>query len=226
MKVVIPAGGEGTRLFPYTEVIPKALLPVGGKPVIWWIIQRLIAHGFEDVIVCVNQEYVNHFAHEFEHYPVRVTIIQNERPLGSAGEILGAKDDIDGPFLMHFSDELTPINLTELVGFHKIRKGIGTLGVIKNVPLDVGIVEIERSKVKSIVEKPMLNQTAWAGIAVFEPDIFNYIGVGFDFAKDVFPRVIKDGRGLYAYESNALWLDIGSLSHYKRVCDLAKQGKL
>jgi mannose-1-phosphate guanylyltransferase/phosphomannomutase len=226
MKVVIPAGGEGSRLFPYTNVLPKALLPVGGKPVIWWIVQQLISHGVEDIIICVNQDYVQHFAYEFRDYKENVVIIQNDRPLGSAGEILGAKKELNETFLLHYSDELTPINFTELIGFHKIRRGIGTLGLIKNVPLDVGIVELEKNLVKNIVEKPMLNQLAWAGIAVFEPEIFDYIKLGYDFSRDVFPALLRDKKKLYGYQSDAIWFDVGSLSHYKRVCDLAKAGKL
>jgi len=226
MKVVIPAGGEGSRLFPYTNVIPKALLPIDGKPVIWWIVQRLKSQGFEDIIICVNQEYTKNFAHELRDYPSKILIIQNNAPLGSAGEILGAKKEITDTFLLHYSDELTPINLVELVGFHNVRKGIGTLGVIENVPLDVGIVDIEKNRIKNLIEKPMLNRTAWAGIAVFEPEIFNYIKLGNDFARDIFPKIINDKKRFYAYRSNVLWLDVGSLSHYKRACDLAKQGKL
>lgn len=226
MKAVIPAGGEGSRLFPYTNVIPKALMPVGGKPVIWWIVQRLLSHGFEDIIVCVNQDHVKNFAHETRDYPANIVIIQNDRPLGSAGEILGAKQDLTETFLLHYSDELTAVNLSELVGFHKIRKGIGTLGVVRNVPLDVGIVELEKNRVVSLVEKPMLDRTAWAGIAVFEPEIFDYIKIGDDFSRNVFPSLLKDKKRLYAYQSGALWLDVGSLSHYKRADELARQGGL
>ncbi|NIR10503.1 MAG: NTP transferase domain-containing protein, partial [Candidatus Aminicenantes bacterium] len=59
---------EGSRLFPYTEVIPKALLPVGGRPVIWWIIKNLKKHGFEEIIICINKEYSKNFQHELRDY--------------------------------------------------------------------------------------------------------------------------------------------------------------
>lgn len=227
MKVVIPAGGEGSRLFPYTDLIPKALLPVGGKPVIWWITQNLMKHGFEDIIICINKEHTENFRYELRDYKTNMTIIENDRPLGAAGEILGAKKDIKESFLLHYSDELTPINLTELVGFHKVRKtSIGTLAIIKNVPLDVGIVEIEHNRIKNLVEKPMLDRPAWAGIAVFEPEIFDYITIGDDFSRNIFPKVLQSKKKLFAYNSPVFWYDVGSISHYKKVCDLAKQGKL
>lgn len=227
MKVVIPAGGEGGRLFPYTDLIPKALLPVGGKPVIWWIIQNLMKHGFEDIIICINKEYTENFRYELRDYKTNMTIIENDRPLGSAGEILGAKKDIKESFLLHYSDELTPINLTELVGFHKVRKtSSGTLAVIHNVPLDVGLVELDGNRVKGLIEKPVLNRLAWAGIAVFEPEIFDYIHIGDDFAMNIFPKVLQSKKKLFAYKSPVFWYDVGSISHYKRVCNLAKQGKL
>jgi len=72
----------------------------------------------------------------------------------------------------------------------------------------------------------MLGRPAWAGIAVFEPEIFKYIETGDDFARDVFPKLLNDGKKLYSCQFDVLWLDVGSLSHYKKACDLAKQGKL
>lgn len=227
MKVVIPAGGEGSRLYPYNNLIPKALLPVGGKPVIWWIIQNLKKHGFEDIIICVSKQYTKHFTHEFRDYTSNVTIIENDRSLGSAGEILGAKQDISDSFLMHYSDELTPINLTELVGFHKVRKtSFGTLAVVQKVQLDVGLVELDGNRVKRLVEKPMLNRPAWAGIAIFEPEIFEHIKIGDDFSRNVFPSVLQANKRLFAYQSNARWFDVGSLSHYKKACERAERGML
>ena len=228
MKAVIPAGGEGSRLFPYTNIIPKALLPVGGKPVIWWIISRLRQHDIEKVYICMNEEHKPNFLHELRDCPIPFEIGTNKSPSGSAGEILNMEHDINEPFLLHFSDEFTPIDLTELMKWHKASKGIATLAVIRNVPLEVGILDLppNQSKILGFREKPMLNQPAWAGIAVFEPEIFSYINKGDDFARDVFPRVLKHGESIYAYQSDALWLDIGSLGHYKRACELAKQGKL
>ncbi len=227
MKVVIPAGGKGGRLFPYTDLIPKALLPVGGKPVIWWIAQNLMKHGFEDIIICINKEHTENFRYELRDYKTNMTIIENDRPLGSAGETLGAKKDIKESFLLHYSDELTPINLTELVGFHKVRKtAIGTLAVVKNVPLDVGLVELDGHRVKQLVEKPMLNRNAWAGIGVFEPEIFDFIKIGDDFSKSVFPKVLVANKRLFVYQSPVNWCDVGILSHYRRVCEMAERGEL
>ncbi|GAH03832.1 unnamed protein product, partial [marine sediment metagenome] len=184
-------------------------------------------HGFEDIVICINKRYTKHFQHEFRDYLVNITVIENDRSLGSAGEILGAKDMLKESFLLHFSDELTPINLTELVGFHKVRKtSIGTLAVVKNVPLDVGLVELDGHRVKQLIEKPMLNKSAWAGIGVFEPEIFDFIKVGDDFARSVFPKVLQDNKRLFAYQSPVLWQDIGILSHYKRVCEMAERGDL
>lgn len=227
MKVVVPAGGEGSRLFPYTALVPKALLPVGGRPVLHWIVQKLKKHNLTDVTICINKEHCNHFVHETRDYDITINLIVNLLSnLGSAGEILDTKDILKEPFLMHYSDELTPIDLTFLMKYHKATDGIGTLATITNVPLDVGIVESEKSLVKHIVEKPMLGRPAWAGIAVFEPEIFKYIETGDDFARDVFPKLLNDGKKLYSCQSDVLWLDVGSLSHYKKACDLAKQGKL
>ncbi len=81
-------------------------------------------------------------------------------------------------------------------------------------------------RVKDFVEKPLLNRWAWAGIAVFEPGIFDFIEIGDDFAMDVLPNVLKDDRKLFAYQSSAFWFDVGSISHYKRACEKANKGEL
>lgn len=227
MKVIIPAGGESSRLYPYNNLIPKALLPVGGKPVIWWIIQNLKKHGFNDITICINKQYTSYFKHEFRDYRENIVIVENDRSLGSAGEIMGAKQDIKDTFLLHYSDELTPINLTELIGFHKVRKNaIGTLALVKKIPLEVGLVELDGHSVRQIIEKPMLNRSAWAGIAVFEPEIFDYIQLGNDFALHIFPRILSEKKQLFAYESSVQWFDVGTLSHYKKACEKAERGLL
>ena len=228
MKVVIPAGGEGNRLFPYTSLLPKTLLPIGGKPVIHWIIKNLMRHGFEEVIICIYEEYTENFRYELRNHKINVKLIKNTKNnLGSAGEILGAKEHIHGPFLLHYSDELTPIDLSELVEYHISDKNtIGTLASIKNVPVEVGVLKLRGNKLKKFIEKPMLNKPSWPGIAVLEHEIFKYIKTGDDFARDIFPRALADNKKFYIYNSPVNWIDIGSLSHYNHACKLAKEGKL
>jgi len=109
------------------------------------------------------------------------------------------------------------VDLRELLLFHESKaNGVGTLALVRNVPLEVGVVELRGERVVGFREKPPLDRPTWAGIAVLEPEILDFIERGDDFARDVFPRVIGAGRRLYGFVSDAEWLDIGSLTHLKR----------
>ena len=210
--------------------MPKAMLPVGGKPVIRWIIEGLKKHGLIDILICINSNFNGVFRDYLEdgsRFGVKIQYSVSDRPLGTAGEVFNARKRIGGSFLLYYGDELTPVNLSELIEFHRTRHdGLATLALVKNVPLEVGLVELDRDRVIEIKEKPPIEKTTWAGIALLEQRIFKYMKGEEDFASRVFPRALSSGEVIYGYVSDALWLDVGTLSHYKKADDLAKAGKL
>jgi len=215
VKVFLLAAGEGTRLWPITELYPKALVPVAGIPCVRRVIDRIRRQGFSDIAVIANERFVPHFRHELRDLDVE--ILPSPEPQGTAGELLLHRDRIGGRFLVHYADELTGVDLRELLLFHESKaNGIGTLALVRNVPLEVGVVELRGERVVGFREKPPLDRPTWAGIAVLEPEILEFINPKEDFARDVFPRVIGAGGRLYGFISDAEWLDIGSLSHLKR----------
>lgn len=223
----------GTRLWPYTSILPKALLPIGGKPVIIWILERLRQHGFEDVVLCVNEEFKDQFEYQLslmaDRLQLDVKMSTSPRPLGTAGEIYNARRYIDGPFLLHYGDELTKMNLSGLWSFHISKlDAIGTLALVRGVPIEVGVIKLRGNLVADFHEKPPLDRYTWAGIAVLEPEILDFVTEpeGLDFALDIFPSVLRAGKKLYAYKSGALWLDVGTIGHYRRALELAKKGLL
>ena len=231
-KAFLLAAGEGTRLQPYTSVIPKSLLPIGGKPVLRWILERLKFHGLTDVVLCINKSFQDQFEYHVSNshnlgFNVEFSI--SDRPLGTAGEIYNARKFIDGPFILYYGDELTKVNLTEMMRFHKTKKdGVGTLALVCGVPIEVGVVDANKDVICNFHEKPPFEKYTWAGIAILEPEILKFIKKpeGLDLAKDVFPSVIKSNKRLYAYKSDAVWLDVGGLAHYKIANEMAKKGLL
>ena len=214
MRVFILAAGEGSRLQPYTNVLPKALIHVKGKPCIRWIIERLVKQGFNEIVLCINENFFPHFKHEFRDIHVEYSTSPN--PLGTAGEIVNAKNFVEDTFMIHYGDELTNVNLRGLSHLHKRHKdAIGTLAVVRGVPLPVGLVELEKNLIKVFKEKPPLKELTWCGIAVLEPEILKYANMGDDFALDIFPKVLSDDKRLYAYFSRAKWIQIGSIERLK-----------
>ncbi|MHC1635498.1 MAG: nucleotidyltransferase family protein [Candidatus Methanospirareceae archaeon] len=220
MKVLVLAGGEGTRLAPYTTYIPKPLFPIGGKPVSRIIIERLIEFGLENIVLCINKRFEKQFRHEFRDLKLHFSVTPS--PQGTAGEVYAARDLIDtANFMVVYSDDLTEIDYKAFIEFHKLKQADATLCVTRNVPLEVGVVDIdEEGRVLAFREKPSMNIPVWTGTAIFRREALKYFGEGLDIAKNVFPRMLEDGKRVYAYEIEALWLDIGSISHYKRALEV------
>jgi len=231
MRVVILCAGLGTRLYPFTDLIPKALLPVGSKPCVRWIVERLERQGFRDFLIRANKRFAGMFKHEFRDKP-NVSFSFDTKPRGTAGEILKVQDQLTSPFVLYFGDELTNYRVDRLVAFHKLDKPLVSLALVRGIPLEVGVVETEKQKkyglkVTKFVEKPPLKELlTWAGIAVMEKRIVEYIELGEDFGSNVFPRLIEKGEKVYGYDFDAYWLDVGQIHHLRRANQLARAGKL
>jgi len=234
LKIFILGGGYGTRLQPFTTYVPKVLMPVYSKPCVRWIVDSLLAQGFDDLVICVNEWAKEQFIHEFRDTPVKFNV--SKEPCGTAGEILMAKRQINDTFLVIYGDDLSFMQYKDLAEFHKARPdATATLALTSKILLEVGIITLDGDLVQKFSEKPMLNEvshtllpivSAWTGVSVLEPEILKYIAVGEDLAKDVFPRVMKDGKRIYGYVVDKEWLDIGNIAHLNHAIDKARRGEL
>ncbi len=225
MKAVIMAGGEGTRLRPLTYNQPKPMIPMANKALMEHVVALLKRHGFHDVVVTVGfqanviQTYFGNGA----EFGVSMVYASEESPLGTAGSVRNAMQQLDEPFIVISGDVLTDIDLSAIVNFHNEKKAVATIA-LRSVPnpLEFGIVIArEDGTIERFLEKPSWGQvfsdTINAGIYVFEPEIFDFIGAGeVDFASDVFPRLAEDGDLLYGYVTDGYWEDIGTLEAYAR----------
>ncbi len=215
MKVFILTGGEGSRLAPFTSILPKALFPIGGFPVSRIMVERLISFGLKDIVLCLNQQYEELFRHEFRDLDIQYSV--SPSPQGSAGEVYYARQFIDDDFLVVYSDDLTAIDYDAFIKFHDEHKSDATLCVTKEMPLDVGVVEInEERELLAFREKPQINIPVWTGNAIFKRELITYFKPDEDIARDVFPILYGYEKKLYCYETDSLWLDIGTISHYRR----------
>lgn len=215
-RLFILAGGKGERLFPFSNLIPKCLVPVAGKPCARWIVEDAVSQGFTDIVLCINRWDESHFRYEFRDL-VFLQYSVSEEPCGTVGELLCAKPYIEGTFIVRYGDDLTGIDYAELVRSHKERKAAVTLAVTTEFVLPVGVVEVGgEGRVINFIEKPTLGKPSWVGIVVMEPQILNYFAVGEDLGRDTIPKMLKAGEKTYCFMTNNHWYDVGNVEHWRK----------
>ncbi|HEY2429509.1 MAG TPA: sugar phosphate nucleotidyltransferase, partial [Acidimicrobiales bacterium] len=226
MKAVIMAGGEGTRLRPLTSTIPKPMMPLANKPMMEHIVALLRQHGFTDIVVTLAflPQAIRTYFGDGSEFGVRIRYATEEMPLGTAGSVRNAREELDDRFLVISGDVLTDIDLTALVEYHEQAKAFATIG-LKRVedPVEFGIVITrEDGTVERFLEKPTWGQvfsdTINTGIYVLEPGIFDYIAEGkpVDFSSDVFPALLDAGHPVMGKVLDGYWEDVGTLEAYSR----------
>lgn len=223
MKAVILAGGVGTRMRPLTYLMPKPLLPIGGKPLIERTIEYLKAYGFREFVICVAYlkgyiiDYLNRNKNNMD---VEVEFAESDIPLGTAGQLKTAERFISGTFLAMNGDIVTSMNIKRLLEFHNNKGGIGTIALKTfELKLPYGLVDVgDDSRIVGFREKPSISFMVNAGVYVLEKEIFHYIPEGkiSSLETDVFPKLISDGKVLNSYYEEAYWADIGTVSDFER----------
>ena len=220
MKAVILAGGLGSRLKPFTEAIPKPLLPIGEKAILEIQLERLKLFGFNDIYLATNykSEYFENFFGDGSKFGVKVTISKEEMPLGTAGPLMLLKEYLKEPFVIMNGDILSLINFEKLFHFACQKESILTLGIKKEVlPYAFGNIYFKDDIVTDIVEKPDIVTYILSGIYVMKPDIFNYIPENCYYGMDTLIKdLLKRKITIAKYEIEEYWLDIGRLNDYEK----------
>ena len=219
MKAVILAGGLGVRLRPFTEVIPKPLLPVGEKSLMEIQIERLRGHGVTEVFLATNYKanYIRHFFGDGAEFGVKVEVSKEEEPLGTAGPLTLLKHRLTEPFLVLNGDILTLANFSAMVSFARAQGTELTIAVKKHItPYAFGDIHFEGNYVTGIEEKPDIVKFILAGIYVMTPAIFNYIPERQYFGMDaLIKNLLAERKPVAKYEIQEYWLDIGQIDHYQ-----------
>uniref|UniRef100_A0A832DNB7 Mannose-1-phosphate guanyltransferase n=1 Tax=Ignavibacterium album TaxID=591197 RepID=A0A832DNB7_9BACT len=227
MKAVILAGGLGTRLRPFTEIIPKPLLPIGEKSVLEIQIERLKGCGFNEIYLATNykSKYIEDFFGDGSRYGVKLEISKEDKPLGTAGPLLLLKDKLTEPFVVMNGDILSLVKFDELYNFAVSQDALLTISIKKEVvPFDFGNIFFEGNKVTGIEEKPDIVSYILAGIYVMKPEIFKYFPPNEYFGMDLLiKKMLSVGENIVKYDLNEYWLDIGRIDDYYRAQEAAKQ---
>jgi mannose-1-phosphate guanylyltransferase / phosphomannomutase len=226
VKAVILAGGEGTRLRPLTSNTPKPMMPLANKPMMEHIVNLLSLHGFDEIVVTVaflaNQ--IRDYFGDGSDFGVTMRYATEDSPLGTAGSVRNAADELDDTFLVISGDVLTDIDLTAFVKAHRDAGAAASIA-LKHVenPLEFGIVITQSDgTIERFLEKPtwgeVFSDTINTGIYVLEPEVFEYIesGAVVDFSSDVFPALLADGHTLHGHVAEGYWEDVGTLEAYIR----------
>jgi len=219
MRAVILAGGLGTRLRPYTTIIPKPLVPVGGRPVLEHIILALHHNGIRTVDLCVS-----HLGSLIQLYlaqaqlpqPLELAFHWEEEPLGTAGA-LRTVPDLGGTFIAMNGDILTTLNYASMIRHHEESGAALTIAThAKKVDIDLGVIESEDGIVTGYVEKPTLNYAVSMGIYVYDGRALEYLPDGPCQFPDLVLRLLAADETVATFPSDADWYDIGTLDEYER----------
>ncbi len=220
-------GGAGTRLRPLTYVVPKCLLPVGGKPLLERTMRYLEGHGISEFVLCVaylKKQVMEAFGNG-SSLGVKVEYAESDIPLGTAGQLRTATPLLNETFLAMNGDIVTNLNATNLISKHREEKSVMTIALKEfGVKIPYGhIVTDVRGRVIAFNEKPTLNFMANAGMYVMEPRVLDFIPPGkvASLETEVFPSMITKGERIGSYYESAYWADVGSMADFERVNDEA-----
>jgi NDP-sugar pyrophosphorylase family protein len=242
MKAMVLAAGQGTRLHPLTEQIPKALVPVAGRPMIEYSLLLLKRYGIRDIIINLH-----HLGDQIERYlgdgaqlGLQISYSKEPELLDTGGGLLKAKPFFQGgPFIVINTDVLIDVSLSELIEFHT-KKGAAASLVLRPDPLadQYGSMEIDsdgrihRFLQARIASTPSVLTTKlmFTGVQVLEPRIFDYMepddGVRkFSTTKDTYPRMLLHQERLFGFRFDGFWQDVGTASRIKEAEESLEAGK-
>ncbi len=230
-RAVVLAGGKGTRLRPYTTVLPKPLMPVGDRPILDIVVRQLKAAGFDRITMATGYlaELIEVFFRNGENYGVPIDYFREQEPLGT----VGALSMIDGlgedDFLVMNGDVLTDIDYAALLEQHTASGAAATIATkTRDVRIQLGVLVFgdsqDRSRLTGYMEKPKVRYEASMGIYCFSPHVLEHIEKGkpLDFPNLV-GKLIDAGETVRAWRSEDYWLDIGRHDDYEAALDEFEQ---
>lgn len=230
MKVYILAGGEGTRLRPYTYSTPKPMLLVGGKPILHYVLDHLKASGVKEVIMTVGylHEKISDYFSDGRKFGMKISYAIEKDAMGTAGSVLAASDRPKETFIVVLGDAIMDIDIKAMVDAHKKSGAIATVALLKHITkIPYGVAQTKDGVITEFQEKPELEHYINIGMYVLSPEIFNFIKDKEDFAKDVFPRLLAKGKKIGGFKiEKGVWIDIGRLEEYEKLKDGKEISKL
>ena len=216
-RVVIMAGGFGRRLEPITNDLPKPLVPVGGKPILERLIEQLVDLGFHNIYLAIHYkaEMIEEYFGTGSQWGAKIEYLKENSPLGTAGSLASLPSGLpDLPIIVMNCDLLTKANFRQLIDFHMVEKAVATVCVREyDIQVPYGVVEIDRYKLRSIVEKPINKFFVNAGIYVIEQTLLSLLdeNVSVDMPT-LLDMCLKENMHVAVFPIHEYWLDIGAVT--------------
>jgi mannose-1-phosphate guanylyltransferase / phosphomannomutase len=227
MKAVVMAGGFGTRIQPLTHSVPKPMLPILNRPMMQHIIEKLRDAGIKDIVILLyfKPEIIRDYFGDGSEFGVNIEYVLPDDDYGTAGAVKCAEYFLNEEFIIVSGDLVTDFDLNEIIDFHKKKSSQLTITLTPVAdPLQFGVVIASpEGKIQRFLEKPswgeVFSDTINTGIYILHPDILDYIpeNTNFDFAKDLFPALMKDQVTLWACSMKGYWRDVGNPESYRDV---------
>ena len=215
-QVVIMAGGKGTRLDPFTKVLPKPLIPIGDRPIIDIIMEKFYKYGFHKFIYTLNykKEYIKLFLKD-NKFPYTVDWVEESDFCGTAGSLSLIKDKVKEPFFVTNCDSLLNIDLEEVLSWHTEQKAAMTIiGCHNEVEIPFGTLQFNNGRLASISEKPVYDLTINTGVYVMEPRILSYISTGKRIDMNELINLVLRNEKITVFPIYEGWFDMGQWKKY------------
>lgn len=237
MKIVIIAGGKGTRIASIANEIPKAMIPVNGKPVIEYQVELAKRYRFVEFIFIIGYlgEQIEEYFEDGSKWGVNISYYKETQALGTAGALAYLKQDLQEDFFVFYGDTVMDIDMERMLSFHQKNNSDATLFVHPNDhPYDSDIVEVDDTGlITKICNKPhpegfISRNLVNAALFIFSPNVLEFIapGIKSHLEKDILPQCLEAGLKLYGYISPEYIKDMGTPGRFQKVCDDVISGKV
>jgi len=219
MKAVILAGGYGTRISEESNIIPKPLIAIGGKPILWHIMKIYSAYKIDDFVICLGYkgEKIKEYFEQFDSKLWNIQLIDTGLDTMTGGRLKRIQDKIDNTFCVTYGDGLSDVNLNNLVTFHKEKKSLATLTAI-HPPERFGVLNLSGDYVTEFHEKHT-GESSWinGGFFVFEPEIFDYLQNDSTVLERAPLETLAKEQKLSAFKHNGFWHPMDTLRDKKHL---------
>lgn len=227
MQAVILAGGKGSRLKPFTNTIPKPLVPVGDRAILEIILLQLKRAGVTEVVLAVNHmaHLIRAFFGDGSAFGLRIRYSEEKEPLGTAGP-LRLVQDLEENFFVLNGDVLTSIDYGAMFRQHVANARQATLATYrKTVSIDLGVLTVEEGLLRDYVEKPVKEFIVSMGIYVFHRSVIDQIPESRFDLPDLVMRLKQSGMPVHCHSGDYFWLDVGRVDDYEQACEIFESRK-
>lgn len=216
-KIIIMAGGKGTRLMPLTRNIPKPMLKVKGKPILQKIIENFKDCGFNDIIICINHKgrIIQDYFRNGSRLGVNIEYIKEKKRFGTAGALSLIKKKLTTPFFVINGDLITNLKFEKMLDYHKKNNAIATMAIKEqSINCAYGEVKLNNEHILSVIEKPEHKFFINAGIYILNPECTQLVPKKFFDMPDLFKKMILKKKKIISFPLKENWNDIGTLKDY------------